>query len=100
MGPLAPDARRAVLALARPAAPASWRRGGARLVPLRGASPDEPEAFDLRTPGHRYRGVVPLPGAHQRDNLLVAIRLLEEARRAGIAARLERVTRRGGAGVE
>jgi dihydrofolate synthase / folylpolyglutamate synthase len=36
---------------------------------------------------------VPLPGAHQRDNLLVAIRLLEEARRAGIAARLERVTR-------
>jgi dihydrofolate synthase/folylpolyglutamate synthase len=45
----------------------------------------------LRTPGRRYRHVVPLPGAHQRDNLLVAIRLLEEARRAGIAVRLERV---------
>jgi len=94
VGPLAPAARRAVLALARArGARVVEARRGARLVPVRGASPDEPEAFDLRTPGHRYPGVVPLPGAHQRDNLLVAIRLLEEARRAGIAARLERVTR-------
>jgi dihydrofolate synthase/folylpolyglutamate synthase len=94
VGPLAPAARRAVLALARArGARVVEARRGARLVPLRGTSPDEPEAFDLRTPGHRYRGVVPLPGAHQRDNLLVAIRLLEEARRAGIAARLERMTR-------
>jgi dihydrofolate synthase/folylpolyglutamate synthase len=94
VGPLAPDARRAVLALARDrGARVVEARRGARLVPLRGASADEPEDFDLRTPGHHYRGVVPLRGAHQRDNLLVAIRLLEEARRAGIAARLERVTR-------
>ena len=35
------------------------------------------------TPG---RGCRPLPGAHQRDNLLVALRVLEEARRRGPAA--------------
>jgi dihydrofolate synthase/folylpolyglutamate synthase len=42
-----------------------------------------------------YRGLRALPGAFQADNLLVAVRLVEEARRAGLAVRLERV----GAGV-
>jgi dihydrofolate synthase/folylpolyglutamate synthase len=39
---------------------------------------------DLATPARVYRGLRPLPGAHQRDNLAVAVRLLEEARAAGI----------------
>jgi dihydrofolate synthase / folylpolyglutamate synthase len=119
VGPLAPEARRAVLSRAREeGARVVEARRGARLEPLRTRSRDDrhnrpdrpnrpegherhnrpegqeahaPEGFDLSTPGHRYNPVVPLPGAHQRDNLLVAIRLLEEARRAGIAVRLERV---------
>ena len=44
--------------------------------------------FDLQTPQRRYRGLRSLPGLHQRDNLVVAVRLLEEARRAGIAVDL------------
>ena len=64
------------------AAPASSRRArGARLA-RRAARPRRPS---LR-PAHaaaRYRGLRPLPGAHQRDNLLVAVRLLEEARARG-----------------
>jgi dihydrofolate synthase/folylpolyglutamate synthase len=62
------------------------RRVGARLVDalegvevrLRG------EAFDVRTPVRTYRGVRALPGAHQRHNAVVAIRLLEAARQAGL----------------
>ena len=54
--PLTRGAPSSALARARGARVVEARRG-ARLVPLRGASPDEPEAFDLRTPGHRYRGV-------------------------------------------
>jgi dihydrofolate synthase/folylpolyglutamate synthase len=42
------------------------------------------ETVDVRTPRGRYAGVRPLPGRHQRDNLLVAVRLLEEARAAGL----------------
>jgi dihydrofolate synthase/folylpolyglutamate synthase len=34
-----------------------------------------------------------LPGLHQRDNLLVAVRLLEEAKRAGLPIDLRRVAR-------
>ena len=62
IGPLPAEARRAVRARARAI--------GARVV----------EAQDRRL-GASLR---PLPGAHQRDNLRVAIRLLEEARRAGV----------------
>jgi dihydrofolate synthase/folylpolyglutamate synthase len=47
--------------------------------------------LDLTTPSASYRGLVPLPGEHQRDNLVVAIRLLEEAKRAGLAVDLARV---------
>lgn len=42
-------------------------------------------ALDLRTPAGTYVGVRPLPGEHQRLNLVVALRLLEEARKAGLA---------------
>jgi dihydrofolate synthase/folylpolyglutamate synthase len=82
VGPLPGEARRAVLAQARVS--------GARVVEAgRGARFAGP--FDLRTPSARYAGLRPLPGAHQRDNLLVAIRLLEEARREGLSVDLRKV---------
>jgi dihydrofolate synthase / folylpolyglutamate synthase len=86
---------------------------GARLVEARaGVTVDEtPGGLDVRTPGFTYRGVRTLAGAHQRDNALVALRLLEEARAAGLPVdlgaaaaavgttrwpgRLERVVARG-----
>ncbi|HEX9185510.1 MAG TPA: cyanophycin synthetase, partial [Vicinamibacteria bacterium] len=86
VGPLAPEARRAVLE--------SARARGARLVEAwRGVRPPRSESrvpsavtpsFDLQTPSGRYAGLRPLPGEHQRDNLLVAVRLLEEAQREGL----------------
>jgi dihydrofolate synthase/folylpolyglutamate synthase len=82
VGPLPGEARRAVLARARAT--------GARVVEAgRGARFAGP--FDLRTPSARYAGLRPLPGAHQRDNLLVAIRLLEEAKREGLSVDLRKV---------
>jgi dihydrofolate synthase/folylpolyglutamate synthase len=88
IGPLADEARRAVRARAGEI--------GARLVEARRGASGRPAShgggtFDLRTPTARYEGLRPLPGAHQRDNLLVAIRLLEEARRAGVPVDLERL---------
>ncbi len=44
--------------------------------------------MDVRTPRRSYEGLCPLPGEHQRDNLLVAVRLLEEARDEGLAVDL------------
>ncbi|PYQ02098.1 MAG: bifunctional folylpolyglutamate synthase/dihydrofolate synthase [Acidobacteria bacterium] len=63
---------------------------GARLVEARaGVTVDEtPDGLGIRTPGFTYRGVRTLAGAHQRDNALVALRLLEEARAAGLAVDL------------
>jgi dihydrofolate synthase/folylpolyglutamate synthase len=40
--------------------------------------------LDVRTPKRDYRGLRALAGAHQRDNLLVALRLLESAEEAGV----------------
>jgi dihydrofolate synthase/folylpolyglutamate synthase len=89
-GPLPAQARRAVATVARAT--------GARLVDARrGTCLEEAGAaegaFDLRTPDHVYRGLRPLPGAHQKDNLAVAVRLLEEARRAGLPVELEALPR-------
>ena len=53
------------------------RRAGARLVAARGA---------LR----RFPGAASLPGRHQRQNLEVALRVLEAARQAGLGVRLAR----------
>jgi len=72
---------------------------GARLVEARRAARvsvrrsrgKETGAVDVRTPRRVYRRVVPLPGAHQRDNLLVAVRLLEEARREGLGVDLDQL---------
>jgi dihydrofolate synthase/folylpolyglutamate synthase len=94
VGPLPVDARRAVLACAREV--------GARLVVssqgarVRAAStgPTAREGrgrIELRTPAAFYPDLRPLPGAHQRDNLLVAVRLLEEARRQGVPVDLRQV---------
>jgi dihydrofolate synthase/folylpolyglutamate synthase len=93
VGPLHAEALRAVLARGREA--------GARVVlAARGAgvaggsSPRDPTpSLELRTPTARYTGLRPLPGAHQRDNLLVAVRLLEEARREGLPVDLGAVAR-------
>jgi dihydrofolate synthase/folylpolyglutamate synthase len=86
VGPLPPEARRAIEAVAR--------EKGARLVDARrGARLSDGGTLDLRTPARVYRGLRPLPGAHQRDNLLVALRLLEEASRAGLAVDFDSVPR-------
>jgi dihydrofolate synthase/folylpolyglutamate synthase len=85
VGPLPPEARAAVLRRAR-----ALR---ARLVEARAGCvmATSGERLDLRTPRALYRGLRPLPGAHQRDNLLVAIRLLEEAQAAGLPLDLSRL---------
>jgi len=79
LGPMADDARRAIAEVARPLR--------ARLVDARRGCAVElgPGGIDLRTPRGRYRGIRPLPGRHQVDNVMVAVRLLEEARGAGLA---------------
>jgi dihydrofolate synthase/folylpolyglutamate synthase len=86
LGPLPPEARAAVLRRAR-----GLR---ARLVDARAGSvmAMRGERIDLRTPRAVYRGLRPLPGAHQRENLLVAIRLLEEAQAAGLPLDLSRLS--------
>jgi dihydrofolate synthase/folylpolyglutamate synthase len=82
LGPLGPEARAAVEADAAAA--------GARLVDAREgvAAQDTADGLDIRTPRFTYRGVRTLAGAHQRDNALVALRLLEEALAGGLAVDL------------
>jgi dihydrofolate synthase/folylpolyglutamate synthase len=43
------------------------------------------DRLNVSTPWGVYRGLRPLPGTHQKGNLLVALCLLEEASRAGLA---------------
>lgn len=55
---------------------------GARLVDALAGSEwteDEDGSLRLAAPAASYAGLRALPGAHQRDNLLVALRVLEEA---------------------
>jgi dihydrofolate synthase / folylpolyglutamate synthase len=105
IGPMREEARQAVVARARAIGArvieaqrgsrfrvARGARGAAR-VSERGGSPAPVERLDLRTATARYAGLRPLPGIHQRDNLLVAIRLLEQAKREGLAVRLPAVPR-------
>jgi dihydrofolate synthase/folylpolyglutamate synthase len=82
LGGLAREAREAVAERARAI--------GALLVDAREGTEIRQGAhgLDILTPNGLYRGVRPLPGAHQRDNALVALRLIEEARAAGIACDL------------
>ena len=83
LGPMAAEARGAVAESARVL--------GARLVDARSGADVRPGAsgLDVLTPRAEYRGLRPLPGAHQVDNALVALRLLEEARAAGVDHDLE-----------
>ncbi|MCG6926461.1 MAG: bifunctional folylpolyglutamate synthase/dihydrofolate synthase [Acidobacteria bacterium] len=87
VGPLTAAALRAVRTEAR--------RSGARVVEAtrgsRVVTRDDSDLVDVRTPGRSYEGVRPFPGAHQHDNLLVAIRLLEEAEAAGLDVDLDTV---------
>ena len=92
IGPLPEEARRAVRARARVVgARVVEALREARLAPEPGTGGGPRPRLALMTPSAAYRGLLPLPGAHQRDNLLVAIRLLEEAKRAGLAIDLARV---------
>ena len=88
VGPMAEEARAVVEEAARTA--------GARLVSALGDTSVRLRAngsLDLRTPSHSYTGLRPLPGAFQHQNLRVAVRLVEEARRAGLAIALRHVGR-------
>lgn len=87
LGPLPPEARRAIASVAR--------RRGARLVDaLRHVRATESASgIALRTPVRSYRGLRPLPGAHQVANLVVAVRLLEAAREAGLPVSLDAIAR-------
>ena len=71
---------------ARAAVAETGRAVGARLLDAREGCAIRPGegGFELRTPRGAYGALRPLPGAHQIDNLLVAIRLLEEAGDAGL----------------
>jgi dihydrofolate synthase/folylpolyglutamate synthase len=86
LGPLPPEARAAVALRAAEI--------GARLVDAGAdvSAHDRGETIDLRTPLGEYAGLRPLPGAHQRDNLIVAVRLLEEAHAAGLPIALDRAS--------
>jgi dihydrofolate synthase/folylpolyglutamate synthase len=99
IGPLPDEAREAVRARARAiGARVVEARHGVRFVRSDGGGATSrpsrlADTFDLHTPTARYARLRPLPGAHQRDNLLVAIRLLEEARRAGLPVDLRKTSR-------
>lgn len=85
LGPLPRTARRAIEAAARAA--------GARLrhAADEGGTRATERGLEVRTRARAYRGLVPLPGAHQVANLRVALALLEEAARAGLPVRWSRV---------
>jgi len=78
LGPLPASARRAVAQQAERLG-AEWieARSGVRVQ-------EDPRGFAIVTPAGTYRDLRPLPGRHQLDNLLVALRLLEEAAAAGL----------------
>jgi dihydrofolate synthase/folylpolyglutamate synthase len=65
---------------------------GPKLRAARSARTATRDALAITTPRARYRGLRPLPGAHQRANLLVALRLVEEAKHAGIRVDLRRAS--------
>lgn len=87
LGPLPREARSSVALQAR--------RAGARTVDaMRGTRLQERGPLvDVATPVRRYTGIQPLQGAHQRQNLVVAIRLLEEANAGGLPFDIERAAR-------
>jgi dihydrofolate synthase/folylpolyglutamate synthase len=92
LGPVAEEARKVIEERARTiGARVVDATRGATLVLGRPRGAAGPPLVDLRTPWGRYAGLKPLPGAHQRGNLLVAVRLLEQAKGQGIPVDLRRV---------
>jgi dihydrofolate synthase/folylpolyglutamate synthase len=83
VGPLPAPALRAVRARARTM--------GARLVEARRDTRVvvHGDRVDVHTPRRSYLAVQPFPGEHQHDNLLVAVRLLEEAQGEGLHVDLD-----------
>jgi dihydrofolate synthase/folylpolyglutamate synthase len=84
LGPMAAEARAAI-------GEAADRLGGRVVDAADTVVPGKGGKIDVVTPGRVHRGLAPLPGAHQRANLAVALRMLEEARGAGLAVDLSRV---------
>lgn len=78
LGPMADEARRAIEEEAA--------RVGARLADTARDTVIQAagDHVDITTPHGVHRGLRPLPGAHQRANLAVAVRLLEQARAMGV----------------
>jgi len=91
VGPLPAPAHRAVKARARATGARLVEAGRGSRIRVRTPFDGATENVFLRTPRRNYPGLVPLPGAHQRDNLVVAVRLLEEARREGLGVDLDQV---------
>ncbi len=88
LGPVPEEARGALLDEAE--------RKGARPIDARAGVRIEEHAdgrLTVETEAHTWKRLLPLPGAHQRDNLLVAVRVLEEARAAGLPLDLDRAGR-------
>ena len=88
LGPVPEEAHTALLGEAH--------RTGARPVEARDRVRIEEHSdrrLTVQTEAHTWPRVLPLPGAHQRDNLLVALRVLEEARAAGLPIDLARAAR-------
>ena len=85
LGALPASARRAIGEAAR--------KAGARLrdAAREGEVVETPRGLTVRTAARTYRGLQPLPGAHQVGNLRVALALLEEAAAAGLPVRFSRV---------
>jgi dihydrofolate synthase/folylpolyglutamate synthase len=83
LGPMAREAEEAIVATAR--------IKGARLVRAleRASMKQVDESLLVRTPLDVYSGVRSLPGAHQRTNLMVAVRTLESLRSAGLSFDLQ-----------
>ncbi len=93
VGPVPEEAREAIRAHARTTRSRLVEATrGATFVLGHARAAAGPSAIDLRTPSGRYAGLRPLPGAHQRDNLLVAVRLLEEVKGQGLPVDLRRVS--------
>lgn len=84
LGPMAKEARETIARIAREhRASVIHAMQGVTVRQRRGA-------LDINTPDGRYKGVKALPGAHQRINLIVAIRSLEALVREGVALDLPR----------
>jgi dihydrofolate synthase/folylpolyglutamate synthase len=78
LGPMSRGARRAIAQVAR-------TKGALLRDARKGALVEEADGgLEVRTRAGSYRRLQPLPGAHQRENLLVALALLEQAREAGL----------------